>query len=222
MDRIVAVVPMRNESERVPGKNYRELGGRPLYHHIVETLLACRRIGHVVIDTDSDRIRADARDVFPAVEVIDRPPHLRDGKISMNDVLMHDVTRITADLYVQTHATNPLLRPGTVAKAVDALVDGTESDSLFGVTRLQTRLWSAEGKPMNHDRRVLVRTQDLSPVFEENSCLYLFTRESLEQHRNRIGERPILFEIPREEAWDIDEEVDFEIAQSLYAMRADA
>ena len=106
--------------------------------------------------------------------------------------------------------------------AVDMLLGDPEHDSLFSVTRLQTRLWNAEGEPINHDRNVLARTQDLPPVFEENSCLYLFTRESLERHGNRIGERPILFELPREEAWDIDEEVDFRVAEALYASRATA
>ena len=213
---------MRHESERVPGKNYRRFGGRPLYHHVVATLLASPRISKVVIDTDSDLIRDDARVAFPSVEVIERPPHLRDGLVPMNEVLLNDVRRVGADLYLQTHSTNPLLREESVTRAVDMLLADPGHDSLFSVTRLQTRLWDAEGEPINHDRNVLARTQDLPPVFEENSCLYLFTRESLERHGNRIGERPILFELPREEAWDIDEDVDFRVAEALYASRATA
>jgi CMP-N-acetylneuraminic acid synthetase len=140
----------------------------------------------------------------------------------MNDVLLHDVSRLDGDLYLQTHSTNPLLRSATVTDAIDRLLADPDSDSLFGVTRLQTRLWGANGQPMNHDRSVLLRTQDLPPVYEENSCLYLFSRESLERHGDRIGERPILFEIPREEAWDIDEEVDFRVVEALYALRSEA
>lgn len=220
--RVVAIVPMRHDSERVPGKNYRPLGGRPLFHHIVETLLASPRVSTVVIDTDSDLIRDSAAAAFPDIEVVERPPHLRDGMISMNDVLLHDVGRLDFDLYLQTHSTNPLLRSATVTDAIDRLLAGPDSDSLFGVTRLQTRLWGANGQPMNHDRSVLLRTQDLPPVYEENSCLYLFSRESLERHGDRIGERPLLFEIPREEAWDIDEEVDFRVVEALYALRSEA
>ncbi|HEY6609232.1 MAG TPA: acylneuraminate cytidylyltransferase family protein [Candidatus Limnocylindria bacterium] len=220
--RVVAIVPMRHDSERVPGKNYRELGGRPLFHHIVETLLASPRVATVVIDTDSDVIRDSARTAFPEIDVVERPPHLRDGMISMNDVLLHDVGRLDGDLFLQTHSTNPLLRTATVTDAIDRLLGDSEGDSLFGVTRLQTRLWGADGQPMNHDRTVLMRTQDLPPVYEENSCLYLFSRESLERHGDRIGERPILFEIPRDEAWDIDEELDFRVVEALYALRSDA
>ncbi len=220
--RVVAIVPMRHDSERVRGKNYRPLGGKPLFHHIVETLLASPVISKVAIDTDSEVVRDSAQAAFPDVEVLERPPHLRDGMTPMNDVLLHDVGRIEADLYLQTHSTNPLLRTETVTAAVERLVGDPGSDSLFGVTRLQTRLWNPDGTALNHDPAVLVRTQDLPPVYEENSCVYLFSRESLERHGNRIGERPILFEIPRDEAWDIDEEVDFRVAEALYALRSES
>jgi CMP-N-acetylneuraminic acid synthetase len=222
MPRIVAIVPMRHASERVPGKNYRLLAGRPLFHHILATLAACPRIAETVIDTDSDIIREDAARTFPEIEVLDRPPELRDGMVSMNDVLLNDVRRIDADLYLQTHSTNPLVRPETVTRAIDAFIDDDAHDSLFSVSRLQARLWSIDGEPMNHDRDALARTQDLRPVYEENSCLYLFSRESLERHGNRIGERPMLFELPRDEAWDIDDEADFRIAEALYRQRQSA
>ena len=218
--RIVAIVPMRHDSERVPGKNYRQLGGRPLFHHIIETLLASPRIAETFIDTDSSRIGADARQAFPRVQVIDRLEELRGGMVSMNDVLLNDVRRIDADLYLQTHSTNPFLREASVTRAIDEFLSAQPAhDSLFSVTRLQTRLWDANAAPLNHDRASLVRTQDLAPVFEENSCLYLFSRESLEQHRSRIGSRPMLFELPRDEAWDIDDETDFRIAEAMYALR---
>ena len=68
-------------------------------------------------------------------------------------------------------------------------------DSLFGVTRLQTRLWDQLARPINHNPAILLRTQDLPPVYEENSCIYLFTRQTLELRRNRLGERPFMFEI---------------------------
>lgn len=218
--RIVALVPMRHQSERVSGKNYRPLGGRPLFHHIVASLLACPRIAEVVIDTDSESIAEDATRSFPGIRIVDRPTRLRGGQVSMNDVLLHDVAQVASDYYLQTHSTNPLLSTATITDAIDAFLSAwPERDSLFSVTRLQTRLWSADGQPLNHDRSVLLRTQDLPPVFDENSNLYIFTREGLEQRRNRIGERPLLFEIDRVEAWDIDDEADFEIAEALYQRR---
>ncbi len=219
--RIAALVPMRHDSERVPGKNYRPLGGRPLYHHIIDALRSCPEISEIVIDTDSPMIQADAAASFPAVTVLERPEGLRAGTVPMNEVLLNDVRRVDADLYLQTHSTNPLLRPATISMAIRTFLEGGDRyDSLFGVTRLQTRLWSANGEPLNHEPAVLLRTQDLTPVFEENSCLYLFTRDLLEERGTRIGARPLLFEIPGDEAWDIDEEIDFEVVTTLYGARA--
>jgi CMP-N-acetylneuraminic acid synthetase len=219
--RLVAIVPMRHESVRVRGKNYRELGGKPLYHHVVQTLLASPAVDEVVIDTDSRLIMQDAAVAFPAVRIVERPAELAGGEVPMNDVLLHTVTQVTADRYLQTHSTNPLLRTATVTGAVRAFDAGAgEHDSLFSVTRIQKRLWSVDGRPLNHDPAVLLRTQDLEGVFEENSCVYIFTRESLESRRNRIGERPLLFEIEREEAWDIDDEWDFRVVETLQSLRS--
>jgi CMP-N-acetylneuraminic acid synthetase len=218
---VVALVPMRHDSERVPGKNYRPFDGRPLYHHVVGSLLACPSITTVVIDTDSDVIAADAAVAFPQVRVIDRPGHLTDGRIPMNDVLLNDVSQVAGDYYLQTHSTNPLLMPETIEAAITTFLRAVpRHDSLFSVTRLHKRFWTEDGRPMNHDPSQLLRTQDLPPVLEENSCLYLFSRAGLEKHGSRIGERPLPFAIPSEEAWDIDEEVDFLVTEFLYQHRA--
>lgn len=216
----VALVPMRHHSERVPGKNYRPLGGRPLYEHILSTLQACPEIELIVVDTDSPVVMEGVRARFPQVRLLERPAHLRAGEVPMNEVLLHDVEQVPSRFYLQTHSTNPLLRPETVSRAIQVFLEAyPERDSLFSVTRWQTRLWDAEGRPLNHDLSVLLRTQDLPPVYEENSCLYIFERESFLQRRNRIGERPILFEVPRLEAVDIDEEADFLLAECLYRLR---
>jgi len=218
---LIALIPMRHASERVAGKNYRELAGRPLYHHIVEALRASPSVDRIVIDTDSDWIRDDAASAFPDVTVVERPLHLRDGAISMNDVLLNDVERLPAELYLQTHSTNPRLRAETIERAITSFRTSRDSyDSLFGVTRLQTRLWTADGRAINHDPNVLLRTQDLPPVFEENSCLYIFDGDMLRRRRNRIGERPLLFEVPRDEALDIDDEFDWQVVAGLSEPRS--
>jgi len=211
---------MRHHSERVPGKNYRPFAGRPLYHHILSSLLACSLIEEVVIDTDSPVIVEDASQHFPQVRLIERPEHLRAGTTPMNDVLLYDVSQIEADYYLQTHSTNPLLRTETITRAIRLfLANYPLYDSLFSVTRVQTRLWDGLARAINHNPAILLRTQDLPPVYEENSCLYIFTRTTLEARHNRIGERPLMFEIDRIEAWDIDEELDFRIAEFLYKER---
>jgi CMP-N-acetylneuraminic acid synthetase len=217
---LVALVPMRHHSERVPGKNYRLFAGKPLYHHIVNSLLACPLISQVVIDTDSKTIREGVLKEFPQVQLIDRPEHLRSGTVPMNQVLLHDISQVEADYFLQTHSTNPLLRAETISRAIQLFLDNRpERDSLFSVTTVQVRLWNPLARPINHDPENLLRTQDLPPIYEENSCLYIFSRRAMEERHNRIGERPLLFEMDRLEAWDIDDELDFEIAEFLYLKR---
>ncbi len=213
---LVALVPMRHHSQRVPGKNYRILAGKPLFHHILETLLAVPEITQILVDTDSDPVMDGLRADFPQVKIIDRPENLRADDVSMNDILIYDTEQIQADFYLQTHSTNPLLKPETVSRAIQSLITNYPAhDSLFSVTRLQTRLYDQYGRAINHDPLLLIQTQDLPPVYEENSCLYLFRRENLLKRHHRIGEKPLMFEIDAEEAWDIDEEMDFEICNFL-------
>lgn len=217
---LVAIVPMRHNSERVPGKNYRGFAGKPLYHHVVNSLMACQAIDQVVIDTDSPVILEDAAKNFPSVKLMERPERLRSGDIPMNDVLLNTIRQVEATYYLQTHSTNPLLSAGSVNKAVALFLENYPIyDSLFTVTRLQTRLWDSLARAVNHNPAILLRTQDLPPIYEENSCLYLFTREILERKHNRIGDRPYLLEIQKEEAQDIDEEIDFSIAEFLFKSR---
>jgi len=216
MPSIIALVPMRHHSQRVPGKNYRPLAGKPLYQHIIETLITVPEIDQVVVDTDSEPVMEGLRQHFPQVTIINRPEALRADDVPMNDILLHDTEQVQADFYLQTHSTNPLLRADTISRAIKTFLAAyPQKDSLFSVTRWQTRLYDQYGKAINHDPSVLLQTQDLPPVYEENSCLYIFTRENLLKRHHRIGENPILFEIDPDEAWDIDDELDFEISNFL-------
>jgi CMP-N-acetylneuraminic acid synthetase len=211
---------MRHESERVPGKNFRPFAGRPLFHWTLRSLLACELVVQVIIDTDSPEILRGAAEHFPQVRVLERPTHLRGGDVAMNEILVHDAAATDAEFLLQTHCTNPLLRTETITAAVRRFLDSLAAfDSLFSVSRVHKRLWNAGARPINHDPNVLVRTQDLPPVYEENSCLYVFSRDGLLARHNRIGERPQMFEIGREEAWDIDEEIDFKVAEALFRER---
>ena len=213
---IVALVPIRHHSQRVPGKNYRPLAGRPLFHHIIETLLAVPQVNQIVVDTDSAEVIDGLKGHFPSVNIINRPESLRADDVPMNEILIHDTSLFPADFYLQTHSTNPLLKPESISKAIQLLLTNYPNyDSLFSVTRLQTRLYDKDGNALNHNPKELIQTQDLPPVYEENSCIYMFTRENLLAKRHRISDKPLMFAIDADEAWDIDEELDFAICDFL-------
>jgi CMP-N-acetylneuraminic acid synthetase len=217
---ITALVPMRHHSQRVVGKNYRPLAGRPLYEYIIKILLDCPEIEAVVVDTDSQLVMDGLRKNFPQVRILERPEHLRRDDIPMNEVLAYDVSQLNSDLYLQTHSTNPLLSSQTISRAIHALIENYPAyDSLFAVTRIKTRLWDQLGRAINHNPKILLQTQDLPPIYEENSCIYIFSAESLLANRNRLGERPLMFEIDPPEAWDIDDELDFQIVEFLVENR---
>lgn len=219
-EKIVALVPMRHHSQRVPGKNYRELAGKPLFHHILHTLQDVPEIDRIVVDTDSSKIMEGVAQFFPGVTVLERPEHLRADDIPMNEVLLYDTSQVEGDLYLQTHSTNPLLTVATISKAINQLLAAYPTfDSLFGVTRRHVRLWDELTRPINHNPAILLQTQDLPPVFEDNSCMYIFQRENLVRRRNRLSERPMMFEIPAQEAMDIDNEIDFQIVDLMMRLR---
>jgi CMP-N-acetylneuraminic acid synthetase len=218
---IIALLPMKAHSERVPNKNIKNFHGKPLYHAVLTALLQSAHIERVIINTDSNIIKKDAARHFERVEIIDRPKELKDDLVPMNDIIAHDLSRTDGEHFLQTHSTNPLLHHQTIDRAIETYFENLEKyDSLFSVTRLQTRLYWKDGSPINHNLKELLRTQDLPPVFEENSNIYLFSRHSFVNASNsRIGQKPQLFEIDKLEAVDIDVPADWEIAEVLYKKR---
>ena len=215
--RIVALLPMKGHSERVQGKNVRDFVGRPLFRWILDTLLSIPEITRVVINTDARAMfRSHGLPESDRIVVRDRKPDICGDSISMNLVLADDVANVSADTYLMTHATNPLLEASTIRAALAAFDQARaegRADSLFTVNRFQTRFYREDGTPVNHDPNDLRRTQDLEPWFEENSNLYIFPPESFHRTRARIGKRPLLFETSRIESVDIDDEEGWRIAE---------
>lgn len=215
---VIALLPMKGHSERVPNKNVRLMAGRPLYHWITRELLRAEMIDEVVVDTDSEAIANDVGVHFPSVHVHERPDHLRGDFVEMHDIVAHVAAQFHGDVILQTHATNPLLRSETIDRAVSAYSLEGDHDSLMSVTSCQARFYFQDGSPVNHDLRKLERTQDLSPLLEENSCIYVASRELILRTGKRVGERPLLFAMGRREAIDIDDEIDFLMAECLIRM----
>jgi CMP-N-acetylneuraminic acid synthetase len=214
--RIVALLPMKANSERVKGKNFREFCGKPLFRWILDSLLEVEEVAQVVINTDARGILAEnGLHDGPRVAIRDRRPEICGDLVSMNLVIADDVANVPADIYLMTHTTNPLVSPDTIRGAIAAFrkaqAEGA-ADSLFTVDKVQTRFYRADGSAVNHDPDNLVRTQDLEPWFEENSNLYLFTGPSFESTRARIGRKPMMYENPRFESIDIDTPDDWDFA----------
>ncbi len=220
--RLTALLPMKAHSARVTSKNFREIAGKPLFRWILDEMAALDAIDRIVINTDARAILADNGlkdgDCGGKVMIRDRKPEICGDFVSMNLVLGDDIENVPSDYYLMTHTTNPLLQSETIDAMIAAYLEAEgkkAADSLFTVNRHQTRFYTPEGAPINHDPANLIRTQDLPPYLEENSVCYLFTGESFAKTGARIGEKPLLFETPRLQSVDIDEQSDWYMAESL-------
>ncbi|MEH6587172.1 MAG: acylneuraminate cytidylyltransferase family protein [Halioglobus sp.] len=219
MTKIVALLPMKANSERVPGKNFRHFVNKPLFRWILDSLLAVPDIDLVVVNTDArDILAQNGLTGSNRVVIRDRSPEICGDHVSMNKVIADDLANISADTYLMTHTTNPLLSSRTIDSALQQYLGDAASgnvDSLFTVNKIQTRFYREDGSAVNHDPDHLVRTQDLEPWYEENSNLYIFSKESFSATNARIGERPGMFVTPRTESLDIDEPEDWDIAAAV-------
>lgn len=220
--RLTALLPMKAHSARVVSKNFRMIAGKPLFRWILDEMAHLDAIDRIVINTDARAILADNGlkdgDYDGKVMIRDRKPEICGDFVSMNLVLGDDVENVASDYYMMTHTTNPLLQRDTIGSMIAAFLAAEEkarADSLFTVNRHQTRFYTPQGEPINHDPANLLRTQDLPPYFEENSVCYLFTAASFAKTGARIGEKPLLFETPPLESVDIDEPADWYMAESL-------
>ncbi len=206
---------MKGNSERVPGKNLKNFNGKPLFHHVLDSLQNCVLINQIIINTDSTEIIEQSKS-FSKVIIHHRPKEICGDFVSMNDVIAFDLANSEADIYLQTHSTNPLLKSSTITQAIEKFINSPKNDSLFSVTKLQTRLYWNDVKPVNHNPKELIRTQDLPPLFEENSNIFIFTKESFKLADNkRIGLTPTMFEMDKLESIDIDEPQDFILAEAV-------
>lgn len=207
--KVTALVPMKGNSERVPNKNIRLLNGKPVCHWILEALSRSKYVDEIIINTDSDKIK-EIVSVFKLVKVIDRPDYLFGDAVSIQPLIAHDIEYAQNEIIFQTHSTNPLLKTETIDAAIEAYFENNkEYDALFSVTPLQQRFYFKNGKPVGHDPNNLIQTQLLEPIYHENSCMYIFSRETNRKTQNRLGNNPFLFEMDHLEAADIDEWHDF-------------
>ena len=207
--KVTALVPMKGNNERVPNKNIRPLNGKPVCHWILEALSKSKYVDEVIINTDSQKIK-EIVSGFDFVKVIDRPDYLLGDAVSIQPLIAHDIEHAKNEIIFQTHSTNPLLKPKTIDKGIETYFDNLDHhDALFSVTPYQQRFYFKNGKPVSHDPNFLIQTQLLEPIYHENSCMYIFSKETNRIVKNRLGKNPFFFKMDHLEAVDIDEWHDF-------------
>ena len=213
---------MKGNSERIPNKNIKIINGKPLFFYIADTLKKTNLFESLVINTDSSEIISMANERYNNwVNIIQRPKNLLGDDVSMNSIIEHDIKKIgLSNNFFQTHSTNPFLKDSTIKKAVKNFYDlkeKNETQSIFSVTPFKKRLYNSKMEPLNHDPNILEKTQNLKLIYEENSNFYIFSGSSFKENNHRIGKNSKAFIMNPEsfESLDIDEKIDWELAEIL-------
>jgi CMP-N-acetylneuraminic acid synthetase len=210
---------MKGHSERVPSKNTRIFGKDPLFFHILRSLESADLVSHILVDTDSPKIRSLINENFPDVIILERPDYLLGDKVPMTSIIEHDIKYVKTSHFLQTHATNPLLKPDTIDYAIKSYFDGLKKgfDSVMSVSKFQTRFYDQNKNPVNHDPDIMLPSQDMPPLYEDNSNFYIISVENFMKEKKRVGKSPLFVEVPKIESIDIDEPEDFIIAEAVYS-----
>lgn len=208
--KIVAIMPIKLNNERCPGKNTRLLGEKPLLQYELDTLYKTGLC-------DSINVYCSSEDVVPFLPehvcFVKRSPELDLPTANFNQIFSSFIAEIDADIYVFAHATAPFISLDTMTECINAVKSG-KYDSAFCAQKIQTFLWK-NGSPLNFDASNLPRTQDLEPIYQETSGVYVFTKEVFLKYGRRIGVNPYIKCVNTKEAVDIDNPEDFDLAEAL-------
>mgnify|MGYP001299876169 CR=1 FL=1 len=208
----VALIPIKLESKRVPGKNIKPFyDGTPLMYFIQRVCLQSYWIDEVYVYCSDDAVQTY---ILPGVKYLKRPEFLDGDSINANDFIREFMTHIDADIYVNAHTTSPFAKVETINNCIEKVAYG-EYDSAFCAESIKSFMWG-DGKPINFNPDYFPRTQDLPLIYAETSIAYVFTKNTFLKYNRRVGIKPYIQEVGKIEAIDIDYPEDFEMANAIY------
>lgn len=207
---IVAIMPIKLNNERLPGKNTMMLGGKPLLWYELENLVNIKEIDDIYVYCSSEEIR---KYLPSGVKFLERSVELDLPSSNFTQIFQSFMRQVPADIYVYAHATAPFVRCQSMLKCVNAVISG-KYDSAFCATKIQDFLWK-DNRPLNFDATNVPRSQDIEPIYRETSGVYVFTKEVFEKYKRRIGINPFVCELGYKEAVDINNAEDFKLAEVL-------
>lgn len=209
--KVSAVIPIKTNNQRLPGKNTKLLAGRPLYDYLFSTIKKCSKVDEVYVDSSDENILEIA--LSHGFRIIKRPVELNSPDTSGNDLLDFELSQIDSDVICQCFVTMPFLKSETIDLAVST-IEQSNSTSVLALCKVENRFWY-KGVPVNHDYKVLHGTQYMDPVFHE-AGFYVFKKEEFLKHKSRITDNHAIIEVSQHECIDIDTQYDFDLA-SVFA-----
>lgn len=204
------VIPIKTNNQRLPGKNTKKLSGKPLYTYIFNTVLKCKEVNSIYIDSSDDFILKEAN-AF-GFKTIKRPSELNSNKTSGNDLLEFELNFIKEDIICQVFVTTPFLKSSSIDKSIRILKENNFS-SVLPLSKVEDRFWF-NSKPVNHEYNKLLGTQYEKPLYRE-SGFYAFLKKDFLNEKSRITKNRTILEIDRYESIDIDTKLDFALAEAV-------
>ena len=215
---------IKNDSSRIPRKNFKLLGGTPLWKHLIYSVSS---FSEVFIDTDSqeviDECNRDERllsvTAYPRdqkfIDMENDPDNSLSPALLMVENFLSRFVDNDDEIIVLTHVTSPFLKSETISRAAKILEEGF--DTVHSVTAKQDFAWlKSFDNPLNFNPGVVQRTQDLDKIYFSNGAFFIFTKETFMKNKNRFGKNNFLYEINHVEGLEIDTVDDLNFAKIVY------
>lgn len=218
----LAIIPARGGSKGILRKNVHQLAGKPLITYVLEQVKRAELVNRVAVSTDDSEIAAISQGC--GVEVIWRPAELSNDSASSESALMHALEHLQLnegyrpDILVFLQCTSPLTIAEDIDGTIQTLLD-EEADSALSVTPFHYFLWEKQASGdtigINHDKQVRLLRQEREPQFIETGAVYAMRVSGFIKTRHRFFGRTAMYIMPPERHLEIDEPVDFRIAELL-------
>jgi CMP-N-acetylneuraminic acid synthetase len=208
--KIIAFVPIRLNSQRLPNKNILPIAGHPMCWHILSSLLKVDGINETYVYCSDEAVK---KYISEGSIFLKRDARLDGDLVKGFEIYESFINQVDADIYILAHTTSPFIKSETIAKALNSMLD-KGYDSAFSAQRIQTFAWY-KGKPINYDINDVPRTQDIEPIYIETSAFFMFEKEIFTKHHRRIGFNPYIQEVDSVEAVDIDTKEDYDFARKI-------
>lgn len=208
--KIVAMVPMKLNNERLPGKNTKLLGGKPLCFYQLDALARVKGIDEIYVYCSDPSI---VEYLPQGITFLQRPRSLDLPTSNFTQIFDSFMSEVDADIYVFDHVTAPFISVNTIEECKNEVISGRH-DSAFCAVKIQDFLWK-DCAPLNFDATNLPRSQDIEPIYRETSGVYVFRKKVFCQLRRRIGTNPYIKEVSFKESIDINNPEDFRLAEAM-------
>lgn len=213
---IVAIIPIRKNSQRIKNKNFINFyKGKSLLEIKIEQLKKVKEIDQIVVSSDSSKAEKIAKKY--KIFFHKREKYFASSKCSGSDFFRNLALSIKGNYLMYCPCTSPIIKKKTYKKFFkNFYLFRNKFDSLNTVSVLKTFMWKGK-KSLNYDSFKAPNSQDLpDDFFELNFGINIISRKSMIKLKNIVGRKPKFMILSKLESTDIDEKIDFEIAQTIY------